>query len=306
MKLFAPKKPASAQSTEQTDLSATLAEIAERLNKLERVIVDLKQNVDLLPAVVRKLYLDGVELPPPYDLTAERFSYLSQNDEDGLVLALFRRIGTTDRRFVEVGCGMNGGNSGFLAQECGWRGLMIDGRPAAIEKVTVRFTGHAVTPLLTRVARDNINALLTEHGMTGEIDLLSIDVDGIDYWLWEAVTTCQPRVVAIEYNWLFGAERTVTIPYDANFDLDAVGTSGYRGASLAAMVHLGQQKGYRLVATERVNAFFLRNDIAPEVPSLDVKRGYRAPLNIARAKDVFGKIRKAGLPLVNVVTGESE
>jgi hypothetical protein len=306
VKLFAPKKPAATQPIDPPDLSATLAEIAKRLDKLERVIVDLKQNVDLLPAVVRKLYMDGVAVPPPYDLTAERFSYLSQNDEDGIVLALFKRIGTTDRRFVEIGCGMNGGNSGFLAQECGWNGIMIDGRPAAIEKVTVRFTGHSVTPVLARVARDNINALLTEHGMTGEVDLLSIDVDGIDYWLWEAVTACLPRVVAIEYNWLFGPDRTVTIPYDSNFDLDTVGTSGYRGASLAAMSHLGAQKGYRLVATERVNAFFLRNDIAPAIPVLDAKRGYRAPLNIARAKDVFGKIRKAGLPLLNVVTGESE
>jgi hypothetical protein len=266
----------------------------------------LKQNVDLLPAVVRKLYLDGVELPPPYDLAAERFSYLAQNDEDGLLLALFKRIGTTDRRFVEIGCGMNGGNSGFLAQECGWRGVMIDGRPDAIEKVTVRFTGHHVTPRLARVSRENVNELLVEHGMTGELDLLCIDIDGNDYWVWDAISACRPRVVGIEYNWLFGASRAVTIPYDANFDLAASGTRGYRGASLAALVHLASRKGYRLVATERVNAFFVRNDVGPQIPALDTSSGYRAPLNIARAKDVFTKIKKAGLPLVNVVTGAPE
>ena len=127
----------------------------------------------------------------------------------------------------------------------------------------------------------------------------------MDYWVWEAVSACSPRVVAIEYNWLFGAERAVTIPYASEFDLGAIGNRGYRGASLAALVHLGRKKGYRLVATERVNAFFLRNDLAPDVREVDVANAYRAPLNIARGKDVFQKIAKANLPLVDVVSGRS-
>lgn len=305
MKLF-DKKAAPVRTGEPADVTAMLTAMAERLDKLERVVTDLKQNVDLLPAIVRKLYLNDVELPAPYDLTAARFSYLSQNDEDGLVLELFKRIGTTNRRFVEIGCGMNGGNSGFLAQECGWSGVMIDAHPDSIEKVTGRFTGHAVTPVLSRVSREGINELLTAHGATGEIDLLSIDIDGMDYWVWEAITVCNPRLVTAEYNWLFGAHRAVTIPYAAAFDLGATGSRGYRGASLAALVHLAGRKGYRLVATERVNAFFVRNDIAPDIPALDAARGYRAPTNIVRAKDLFTKIAKAGLPLVNVVTGEEE
>jgi hypothetical protein len=304
VKLFTPKKHEPPR--DGTDVAATLTEISQRLDKLERVITDLKQNVDLLPAVVRKLYLDGVELAPPYDLTAERFSYLSQNDEDGLILAIFRRIGTTDRRFVEIGCGMNGGNSGFLAQECGWSGLMVDSRADAIQKVKARFTGHQVAVRQERVSRTNVDGLLAEHGMTGEIDLLCIDIDGNDYWVWDAVTACRPRVVSIEYNWLFGASRPVTIPYEEGFDLAGVSVRAYRGASLAALVHLGTRKGYRLVATERVNAFFLRSDLGPQWPTLDPARGYRAPTNLALSRDVFTKIRSAGLPLVNVVTGESE
>ncbi len=97
-------------------------------------------------------------------------------------------------------------------------------------------------------------------------------------------------MVAIEYNWLFGAERAVTIPYSAEFDLNAIGSRGYRGASLAALAHLGRAKGYRLVATERINAFFLRNDLGPDIREIDVARGYRAPLNITRGKNVFDKI----------------
>ena len=150
MKLFTPRKTAGAAG--EANRPATLEEISERLDKLERVVTDLKQNIDLIPAIVRKLYLDDVALPPPYDLLAERFGYLSQNEEDGLLLALFKRVGTTDRRFVEIGCGMNGGNSGFLAQECGWSGLMVDAKTASIDKVTVRFKGHPVRTV--EAARD--------------------------------------------------------------------------------------------------------------------------------------------------------
>jgi hypothetical protein len=284
---------------------ATLEEISARLNTLERVVTDLKRNIDMIPAVVRKLYLDGVALPAPYDLLSERFGYLSQNEEDGLLLALFKRIGPTDRRFVEIGCGMNGGNSGFLAQECGWSGLMVDAKTASIEKVTIRFKGHPVRTVKQPVTREGVNDLLETYGFTGELDLLSIDIDGMDYWVWEAVTACSPRVVAVEYNWLFGSARAVTIPYSSDFDLSTIGNRAYRGASLAALAHLGRAKGYRLVATERVNAFFLRNDLSPDIREIDVVRGYRAPMNIARAKDVFQEIAKSGLPLVDVVGDQS-
>lgn len=303
MKLFTPRK--ATDSSDPTDVAATLEQISARLDKLERVVTDLKQNIDLIPAIVRRLYLDGLPLPAPYDLLSERFGYLSQNEEDGLLLALFRRIGMTDRRFVEIGCGMNGGNSGFLAQECGWSGLMVDAKTESIEKVTVRFKGHPVKTVKQRVTREGVNAMLEKFGFTGELDLLSVDIDGMDYWVWEAVTACSPRVVAIEYNWLFGGERAVTIPYSSEFDLGAIGNRGYRGASLAALAHLGRKKGYRLVATERVNAFFLRNDLGPDIREIEVARGYRAPLNITRGKDVYQKIAKAGLPLVDVITGMS-
>ena len=305
MKLFTPRKTSATAVDGDATPAETLQEISARLDRLERVVTDLKQNIDLIPAIVRKLYLDGMVLPAPYDLLSERFGYLSQNEEDGLLLALFKRIGATNHRFVEIGCGMNGGNSGFFAQECGWSGLMVDAKTASIEKVQVRFKGHQVRVLKQRVTREGVNAMLEKFGFTGELDLLSIDIDGMDYWLWEAVSTCSPRVVAIEYNWLFGAEHAVTIPYASDFDLSAIGNRGYRGASLAALAHLGRTKGYRLVATERVNAFFLRNDLAPDIREIDVARGYRAPLNITRAKDVFHKIAKAGLPLVDVVSGRS-
>jgi hypothetical protein len=281
-----------------------LNEISHRLTRLEEAIADLKPNIKMLPAIVRKLYLDGVELPPPYDVLSQRFRIRSQNEEDGLLLALFKRIGTTNRRCVEIGCGSNGGNSGFLVQECGWTGLMVDANRASIATVTVRYAGHAVTIVKHRVTREDVNQLLTVNGFSGELDLLSLDIDGNDYWVWEAITVCSPRVVVLEYNWLFGPDRAVTVPYDADFKVGASGTRSYRGASLAAFAHLARRKGYRLVATERVNAVFLRSDVAPEIPAIAVAQGFRPPNNVARAQDAFAKIENAGLKLVTITDAD--
>jgi len=283
-----------------TRIEEQLKELTYRITRLEEAIADLKPNIKMLPAIVRKLYLDGVELPPPYDVQSQRFRYRSQNEEDGLLLALFKRIGTTNRRCVEIGCGSNGGNSGFLVQECGWIGLMVDANRASVATVKLRFAGHAVTIVKHRVTREDVNDLLTRSGFNGELDLLSLDIDGNDYWVWEALDACSPRVVVLEYNWLFGPERAVTIPYDAEFKVGAGGTRSYRGASLAAFAHLARKKGYRLIATERVNAVFLRNDVAPDIPALEVAHGYRPPNNVARAQDAIAKIEKAGLKLVTV------
>jgi hypothetical protein len=254
----------------------------------------------MLPALVRKLYLEDVELPPPYDLLSQRFRARSQNEEDGLLLAIFKRIGATNRRSVEIGCGSNGGNTGFLVAECGWTGLMVDANRGAIANVKARYAGHHLTAVKHRVTREDANRLLEVHGFTGELDLLSLDIDGNDYWVWEALTVCSPRVVVLEYNWLFGPDLSVTVPYNPEFKVGSSGTRAFRGASLAALVHLSRRKGYRLIATERVNAVFLRNDVAPEIGAMEVAQGYRPPNNVTRAQDALAKIEKAGLQLVTV------
>lgn len=299
----AKQRPSDRQLLEQ--MASSVAAIADRMDAMEDRLHHVERSLRLLPAIVRKLYFEGLELPPPFDLLSQRFGISSQNDEDGLILALFKRAGITDRRFVEIGCGFNGGNSGFLASECGWSGLMLDARGAAVETIRTKYAGHDVLALRRKVTAESINGLLQKFEFTGELDFLSIDIDGNDYWIWKALDSCSPRVVVVEYNYLFGARASVTVPYDAEFSLDEAATRAYRGASLAALVHLGARKGYRLVATERVNAFFLRNDLAPEIPGFAAPLIYRGPKN--RGKDVFEKIAKYDLPLVVVdADGEGE
>ena len=171
--------------------------------------------------MMRSLQLSRMPLPPPHDLTARRFRLWSQNEEDGIILALFEHAGVTDRRFVEIGSGRSGGNAALLAYECGWSGLMIDIVPEAIDSLRARFSHNpGVVGVAAAVSPANINQILSEHGFTGEVDLLSIDIDSYDYWVLESLTVVSPRVLVVEYNARFGADRAVTIPKDGALDDD--------------------------------------------------------------------------------------
>jgi hypothetical protein len=232
-----------------------------------------------LNAVLRTLHLHRIPLAPPFDLIAKRFRLWSQNEEDGILLALFEHAGVTDRRFVEIGSGQSGGNSAFLAYECGWSGVMIDIVPEAIDTLRRRFSHNpGVIGVAAAVSAENVNRLLSDHGFTGEVDLLSLDIDSYDYWVLEALTVVSPRVLVVEYNARLGPERALTVPRDQPLD----GTpDAYFGASLAAFDKLARRKGYRLVVCDPmgVNAFFLRNDVAPQVPAVPVAQAYRQAID---------------------------
>jgi hypothetical protein len=229
-----------------------------------------------LRAVLRRLYLDHGRLAPPHDLLARRFRLESQNEEDGITWALLNRAGIETRRFVEIGAGVNGGNSGFLARECGWSGLMVEVGQARSEQLRRHLDPVRVAVAARRASRENVNEIVETHGAGGQIDLLSIDIDGNDYWVWEALAACTPRVVIVEYNAWFGPERRLVVPYDPDFDRNRLGQRRYYGASLAALEALGRRKGYRLVLTEprHVNAFFVRVDLALSLPTLPAAAAY--------------------------------
>jgi len=116
-----------------------------------------------------------------------------------------------------------------------------------------------------KVTRENINQLFSENGFTGGIDLLSIDIDGNDYWVWQAIDIVNPRIVVIEYNASMGNTESLTVAYDPDFDRFAKHPLGfYHGASLIALTKLAQVKGYILAGCDSTgtNAFFIRGDEA--------------------------------------------
>jgi hypothetical protein len=293
----------SAIQQEIADVNRRLTRIERQLAAVEKIWLRTRHVEPAVQALLRERYLDPTVLPYPERLTAHRFRLSSQNQEDGLTLSLLNEVGATSHRFVEIGSGLSGGNSGFLARECGWSGLMVDGHADHMVQVGRRFP--RVTAVTAWVTRDNVNELLRTHGGAGEPDLFSLDLDGNDYWIWEAMTACSPRVVILEYNSMFGATRSVTVPYDAKFDRHRHHTM-YYGASLTALARLSGRKGYRLVAVEPtgVNAFFVRNDLAPHIPACDPQRAFhlleKYDVMMLQGEDVFRYVEKAGLSLVEI------
>ncbi|MEE9282003.1 MAG: hypothetical protein V3V67_17675 [Myxococcota bacterium] len=188
------------------------------------------------------------------DLRSHESGVYSQRGEDGVIRRIFECIGTTNRYFVEFGArdGRTESNTAYLRIHLGWRGLLMEG--------DARLAGPAVRREF--VTAENVNRLFARHGVPASFDLLSIDIDGNDYWVWRALRY-RPRVVVIEYNIFFPPDDAKAIRYDAGHVWDE---TRYHGASLAALRKLGEAKGYALVCTESwtPNAFFvLRSELPP-------------------------------------------
>jgi hypothetical protein len=247
-----------------------LERLEDRLTTVAGELRALRFSLDgYVRGLHRLLLLDGDQLPFPQRLTVNRGGISSQMDEDGITLSILHEIGIESRRFVEVGSGVNGGNSGFLARELGFSGLMLDADPVCIEVIGQTFDRSRVTSACEWITAESIDDVVAQHGATGDIDVLGIDIDGNDIWVWDACTACDPRLVIIEFNPMWGPDRRVAVPYDPSFDRHQH-KSIYFGASLAAVAAMGERKGYRLVATTpgAANAYLLRDDVGTHVPAL--------------------------------------
>ncbi|MEI6302509.1 MAG: hypothetical protein WCR74_13790 [Betaproteobacteria bacterium] len=211
----------------------------------------------------------------PRRLERHGFKGYSQQDEDGILQEIFRRIGEGDRRFIEIGVGDGLENNTLYLLYQGWRGLWMDADQERCATIRERFArpiaGGQLALTQAGVNAENINALIADAGFSGlggngagEPDLLSIDIDGNDYHVFDAIMNAgvlSPRVVVIEYNARFRPPLKLVQPYDAMYAWDG---SDYFGASLCALHELARRKGYALVATNLTgaNAFFVRKDLA--------------------------------------------
>jgi hypothetical protein len=245
-------------------------------------------------AVQRLLFHAQREWPPEKDaletLLDSGFRCFSQNDEDGILLHIFSLAGTTNKKIVEICAGdCIECNAANLIINHGWTGLLFDGNEQNIALGKKFYSRCRDTffypPSLAHawITAENVNSLVAERRFTGnaercftgDIDLLSLDLDGMDFWVWKALTCIHPRVVVLEFNGRWGPHASVTLPYKSVYRLDMNRHPWCGGASLEAFVRLGRERGYRLVGIHRlgVNAFFVRSDVAvnslPEVTSLE-------------------------------------
>lgn len=250
------------------------------------------------------------------------FRVYSQWGDDGIIQWLTSRLPSLPKRFVEFGVeDYSESNTRFLMVNNNWAGLVMDGSEANIARLRARkwFWRHDLTAIACFVTRENVDLMIYDWATNADIGLLHIDVDGNDYWLWDAVKCTSPSIVIMEYNAVFGDDRAITIPYAPDFRRHAAHYSGqYAGASLAALTYLGNEKGYGLIGTNSAgnNAYFVRkNLISGDLREVDVATAFVRP-NFRESRDRRNRLdyltyeqRRAlirGLPVLNVVTGQVE
>ncbi|GAB4451521.1 MAG: hypothetical protein OHK0029_00840 [Armatimonadaceae bacterium] len=193
------------------------------------------------------------------------FSVYSQFGEDGIIQFLLRQIAVSRKEFVEIGVeDYLEANTRFLLLYNRWKGVLIECDENAVAKLVqdAPYRSREIQVVREFVTRENINSILCDAGVSGSVGLLSIDIDGNDYWVWEA-SEIVADIVIIEYNFRFGPDPAVAVPYDPDFNKNSAHPSGiYYGASLKALTLLAEKKGYALIGCSDggVNAFFVRRD----------------------------------------------
>lgn len=234
-------------------------------------------------------------LPENAALANREFQVYSQWGEDGILHYLLESTETPRKIFVEFGVeNYREANTRFLLQHRGWAGLVIDGSAENIGKIRQDpiYWKYSLKAEHSFVDRDSINPILKKHGLTGEIGLLSVDIDGNDYWIWEAIEQVDPVIVISEYNAIFGSSAAVTVPYDAKFQRgNAHHSHLYFGASLAALEQLGKRKGYSLVGTNSngCNAFFVKTNKLGRIKPLRADAAFH-PATFRESRDASGAL----------------
>ncbi len=251
-------------------------------------------------------------------LAEVEFRVSSQFGEDGIIEWLCQKIPSLSRSFVEFGVeNFAEANTRFLIENRGWRGLVMDGNAEYMRGLRDQalYWRHDLTAVSAFITAENINELIGEYDFAGELGILSVDIDGNDYWVLEAIDCVNPGIIICEINGVFGDLHAVTVPYRPDFQrLDAHYSGQYFGCSVAAARLLCERRGYRFVGTNSngVNAFFVRDNLAgPVLGSLMEVRAWPPRHRDSRGIDgrldfVRGVRRRdlvADMPVVDLSSG---
>ena len=230
------------------------------------------------------------------NLNDYEFKVYSQQGEDGIIQHLTQSIEIKNKTFIEFGVeDFFESNCRFLMMKDDWKGFVIDGSKSNIQRLKNShfFWKHHLHAVDKFITKENIEDILATSGFENDLGILSVDLDGNDYFILEAINDFNPRILICEYNPYFGSSRKITIPYQADFYRTKAHYSNlYWGASLAAMTYLADKKGYSLVGTGTTgsNAFYVRNDLLNgKVKVLSVEAAY-SPLNCRESRDENGSL----------------
>jgi hypothetical protein len=249
------------------------------------------------------------------------FKVFSQFGDDGIIQYLIGWVKPRVDTFVEFGVeDYEEANTRFLLMNNNWKGLIIDGSSTFIDSIKTSsfYWRYSLKTITSFITAENINQLLVSNGIVGQIGLLSIDIDGNDYWVWKAITVVEADIVVIEYNSLFGSERAISIPYSPNFKREQAHYSYlYFGASLPALYDLAIEKGYAFVGCNQagVNAYFVKKEKLNGLAALSIEEGYvysrfRESRNQAGIMSFLDGVDRGavieGLPVINTKTNREE
>ena len=269
---------------------------------LREFIASLRNLFRLSRSQEKQLLLGGAQLSyrnrglGKIDSLADaEFRVFSQWGEDGIIDWLVSLLPDIPQTFIEFGVeDYRESNTRFLLQHKYWRGLVLDSGNKNIRtiKESELYWRHDLTAVEAFITKDNINTLITSNGFSGEVGILSIDLDGNDYWIFDAINCVNPAVIVCEINGVFGDKHAITIPYREDFSRLGAHSSGqYFGASLNAMRSLAESKGYTFIGTTKsgVNAFFIRNDLSSAItPAINAILAY--PNQHRDSRDSSGKL----------------
>jgi len=260
-----------------------LVRLQEQITGMQEQVTKMREEVTETKMLMLRVLIDlmkGERIGR--SIHEAEFKVSSQFGEDGIIQYLIHHVGIPEdqRIFVEFGAeNYEEANTRFLLTNNNWRGLVMDASAENMLHVRTSpyYWRYDLTAVAALITRENINDLLIANGFSGNLGLLSIDLDGNDYWVWKNIRVIDPILVVIEFNSLFGIQHAVTIPYDPDFHRTRAHYSNlYQGCSLRALCLLAEQKGYMFVGCNSGgnNAFFVRKDKIGPLKALSIEEGY--------------------------------
>lgn len=277
-----------------------------RLGSHQRTVCSESEVTRLL---VGQLLVNQLHTRQCRNLRDAEFRVSSQWGDDGIIQFLVHTLNIERGRFIEFGVAdYRESTTRFLLQNNNWSGLVMDGTTTNIESIRKNdlYWRHDLTAVQAFVTTENVNTLFRENGFAGDVELLHIDVDGNEYWIWRAIDCINPVIAILEYNSLFGDQRAITVPYDPAFERMKAHHSGlFAGASLTALCDLAHDKGYSFIGSNSAgnNAYFIRNDRLGDLQLLSVKEGYVAA-RFREHRDEHGRLTfQSGMAAIESIRG---
>ena len=292
---------------------------------IKKVLFGIKNNI----SSERQLLLLGRQLSEAISskknissLSEVEFKVFSQWGDDGIIQWLIKNVEIHNKTFVEFGVGnYRESNTRFLMMNNNWSGFVMDSSIKNIAQVinSEYFWQYSLLAKKVFIDAENINDLLLLANLEKEVGILHIDLDGNDYWIWKEIEVISPIILILEYNSLFGIDKAITIPYKNKFDrINKHYSNLYFGASLRALHHLSQVKGYAFIGCNSAgnNAYFVRNDkLNDKVRETSLEKGYViSKFRESRNKKgqlthLTGEARieaVRGTPVYNIITNQIE